>query len=368
MNLKAIVASRRFLLGSIAAALGFSSVAVPVLLQPAGAAPTEGSNTTDGFSAQAIGTYESCTAYFGLDKSNSNLANFDLVNNTANPELFAANPEFIVDEADFLAEFPDFLADFPLAATDIVPVVTLTDESNNIVECVPMPGWLDEATWVNDYFGGDATSIPEDGFSYPFSYPGTGFWLLPAVGYPLEYFDFASQQDLQFIAVTGTLRFESNLAGVSVLSSMVNLPTTAPFVLFVDDDEIYESSYWASALDLVATAPTGSAEQAALLDSIANGFVNGPTMCGGDESGGLLVFDPNYASLIATLEALIPSDQDVLCGEIDIVSLFLVDAAIQFAKVANAPVTVTFSDSAPASTSTSTSLAPTEPLVPAFTG
>jgi hypothetical protein len=367
MNLKAIVTSRRFLLGSIAAALGFSSVAAPVLLQPAGAAPTEGSNTTDGFSAQAIGTYESCTAYFGLDKSNSNLANFDLVNNTANPELFAANPEFIADNADFLAEFPDFLADFPLAATDIVPVVTLTDESNNIVECVPMPGWLDEATWVNDYFGGDAPSIPEDGFSYPFSYPGTGFWLLPAVGYPLEYFDLASQQDLQFIAVTGTLRFESNLAGVSVLSSMVDLPTTAPFIMFVDDDEIYESSYWASALDLVATAPTGSAEQAALLDSIANGFVNGPTMCGGEEDG-LLVPDPNYASLIATLEALIPYDEYVYCNGIDIVSLFLVDAVIQIAKVANAPVTVTFSDSSPPTTSTTTSLAPTEPLVPAFTG
>jgi hypothetical protein len=209
--------------------------------------------------------------------------------------------------------------------------------------------------------GGDATSIPEDGFSYPFSYPGTGFWLLPAVGYPLEYFDLASQQDLQFIAVTGTLRFESNLAGVSVLSSKVDLPTTAPFVLAVD--EMYESSYWASALDIVATAPTGSAEQAALLDSIANGFVNGPTMCAG-ESGGLLVPDPNYASLIATLEALIPEDQDLSCDGIAIVSLFLVDAAIQIAKVANAPVTVTFSDSAPPTTS----LAPTEPLVPAFTG
>jgi hypothetical protein len=361
MNLKAIVASRRFLLGSIAAALGFSSVAAPVLLQPAGAAPTEGSNTTDGFSAQAIGTYESCTPYFGLVKENSNLANFDLVNNTANPELFAANPEFIADNADFLAEFPDFLADFPLAASDIVPVVTLTDESNNIVECVPMPGWLDEATWVDDYLGGDATSIPQDGFSYPFSYPGTGFWLLPAVGYPLEYFDLASQQDLQFIAVTGTLRFESNLAGVSVLSSMVDLPKTAPFVMFVD--EMYESSYWASALDIVATAPGGSAEQAALLDSIVSGFINGPTMCGGD-SGGLLVFDPNYASLIATLEALLPPDQDVSCGAIGMVSLLLVDAAIQIAKVANAPVTVTFSDSSPPTTS----LAPTEPLVPAFTG
>jgi hypothetical protein len=86
-------------------------------------------------------------------------------------------------------------------------------------------------------------------------------------------------------------------------------------------------------------------------------------MCGG-ESGGLLVSDPNYASLIATLEALMPPDQDLSCNGIAIVSLFLVDAAIQIAKVANAPVTVTFSDSAPPTTS----LAPTEPLVPAFTG
>jgi hypothetical protein len=180
----------------------------------------------------------------------------------------------------------------------------------------------------------------------------------------MQYFDTASQQDVLFTAVTGTLRFESNLAGVSVLSSMVNLPTTNPGFdgNFGLELEMYESSYWATALDLVATAPTGSADQAALLDSIANGFVNGPTMC--DFSGGLLVPDANYALLTATLEALLPPSPNQSCDEITNYSSWLVDAAIQIAKVANAPVTVTISDTAPPTTS----LAPTEPLVPAFTG
>jgi hypothetical protein len=153
---------------------------------------------------------------------------------------------------------------------------------------------------------------------------------------------------------------------------MVNLPTTNPG--FDGNSglqlEMYQSSYWAAALNIVATAPTGSAEQAALLDSIGNGFVNGPTLCG--NSGGLLVPDANYASLIATLEALMalaPEAQNVDCDDIWVVSNWLVEAAIQIAKVANAPVTVTIGDSAPPTTSLApTSLAPTEPLVPAFTG
>ena len=156
--------------------------------------------------------------------------------------------------------------------------------------------------------------------------------------------------------MTGTLRFESNLAGVSVLSSMVNLPETAPRVDFFGNVE-YQSSYWASALDLVATAPTGSAEQAALLDAIANGFVNGPTMC--EEDGGLLVPDANYAPLIATLEALLLADEIANCLDAVFAGHLLVDAAIQIAKVANAPVTVTISDDASPTT---------EPVVPAFTG
>jgi hypothetical protein len=334
MRVKQILSSRRLLFGGIAAALGFSSVAAPVVLQPAGATPAEGSNTTSDFSTQTIGTYESCTAYFGLLKQNSNLANFDIVNNTVDPEPVIANSQ--------------------QAGPTLVPVVTLTDGSNNIIECTPTLGWTDQATWESDYMGSAITLLGSI-----FSYPGTGFWLLPAVGYELDYFDTALEQNQQFTAVTGTLRFESNLAGVSVLSSMVNLPTTAPRVDFFGDVG-YQSSYWASALDLVATAPTGSAEQAALLDAIANGFVNGPTMCEEEEEGGgLLVPDANYASLIATLEALLLADEIANCLDAVFAGHFLVEAAIQIAKVANASVTVTISDDAPPTT---------EPVVPAFTG
>ncbi|MCX6507170.1 MAG: hypothetical protein NTU96_08855 [Actinobacteria bacterium] len=330
MRVKQLLSSRRLLFGGIAAALGFSSVAAPVVLQPAGATPAEGSNTTSDFSTQTIGTYESCTAYFGLLKQNSNLANFDIVNNTVDPEPVIANSQ--------------------LAGPTLVPVVTLTDGSNNIIECTPTLGWTDQATWESDYMG-----LAPALLGNIVSYPGTGFWLLPAVGYELDYFDTALEQNQQFTAVTGTLRFESNLAGVSVLSSMVDLPTTAP--TFDASNVAYQSSYWASVLDLVATAPTGSAEQAALLDAIANGFVNGLTMCEG--SGDLLVPDANYASLIATLEALLLADEIANCLDVVFAGTFLVDAAIQTAKVANAPVTVTISDDAPPTT---------EPVVPAFTG
>jgi hypothetical protein len=344
MVIKQIFSSRRLMFGGIAAALGFSSVAAPAIVQTASAAPTEGSNTTDEFTTQTVGTYESCTAYFGLVKANSNLVNFDIVSNTADPEPVIANSQ--------------------QAGPTLVPVVTLTDGSNNIVECTPTLGWTDQATWENDYMESAGTYF----LGSTVSYPGTGFWLLPTVGYPLQYFDTALQQYLQFTAVTGTLRFESNLAGVSVHSSMVGLPTSNPGF---DGNtgltlEMYQSSYWATALNIVATAPTGSAEQSALLDSIANGFVNGPTMC--DNSGGLLVPDANFASLVATLEALLPARTNLTCDDITYDSSWLVDAAIQIAKVANAPVTVTVSDSAPPTTSTSIPLAPTDPIVPAFTG
>lgn len=344
MRQKHKTSSRRIMFGGIAAALGFSSVAAPAIVQAASAAPTEGSNTTGGFSAQTIGTYESCTAYFGLVKANSNLANFDVVNNTADPDPVIANAQ--------------------QAGPTLVPVVTLTDGSNNIIECTPALGWTDQATWENDYMEPNGTYFL--GSTVP--YPGTGFWLLPAIGWPLNYFDTALALTMPFTAVTGTLRFESNLAGVSVISSMVNLPTTSPGFdgnsgLLLD---MYQSSYWATALDIVATAPTGSAEQAALLDSIANGFVNGPTLCG--NSGGLLVPDANYASLVATLEALLPARTNLTCEDITFASSWLVDAAIQIAKVANAPATVTVGDPAPTTTSTTTTVARDELVTPAFAG
>ncbi|CAM8650918.1 hypothetical protein MCETE4_01551 [Acidimicrobiia bacterium] len=336
MSILSALSSHRFLVGSLGAALGLTAATAPVIVDTANAAQTDNTNTTADISTQSIGTYESCTAYFGLFKENSNLANFDIVNNTADPEPVIANSQ--------------------QAGPTLVPVVTLTDESNNIIECTPALGWTDEATWESDYMEEFVIAI----LGNTVSYPGTGFWLLPAVGYTLQYFDTALALTMPFTAVTGTLRFESNLAGVSVISSMVNLPTTAP--TFDASNVAYQSSYWASALNIVATAPTGSAEQAELFDAIVSGFVNGPTMC--DNSGGLLVPDANYASLIATLEALLPLDDDVNCEDIEIVGSILVDAAVQIAKVANAPATVTVGDPTP----TTTTVVADEPVTPAFAG
>jgi hypothetical protein len=344
MSIRTALSSHRFLVGSLGAALGLTAATAPVIVETANAAQTDNTNTTADFSTQTIGTYESCTAYFGLVKANSNLANFDVVNNTVDPEPVIANAQ--------------------QAGPTLVPVVTLTDGSNHIIECTPALGWTDQATWESLYMGSNATFF----LGSTVSYPGTGFWLLPAVGYPLEYFDTGLALTLPFTAATGTLRFESNLAGVSVLSSMVDLPTTTPGFDGNADLTLqrYQSSYWATALNIVATAPTGSAEQAALLDSIASGFVNGPTLC--DNSGGLLVPNANFGSLVATLEALLPARPNLTCDDITYDSSWLVDAAIQIAKVANAPATVTVGDPAPTTTSTTTTVTPDEPVTPAFAG
>jgi hypothetical protein len=339
MGLRTILSSHRFLLGGLAAALGLTTAAAPVLTDVATAAPTDTTNTTTDYSPETIGTYESCSAYFGLTKEHSNLASFDIVNNTTGPDPVIANSQ--------------------QAGPTLVPVVTLTDGSSNVFECTPNLGWTDEATWESPYMGLGLYYL--EGIV---SYPGAGFWTLPAIGYPLDYFDTGLQQNAQFTAVTGTLRFESNLTGVPISSSMTVLPTTNPG--FDGNTNLtlqwYQSPYWPAALNFVATAPSGNAAQAELLDAIANGFVNGSTLC--DGSGGLLVPNADFAPLVATLETLLPSRPNLLCEDITYDSSWLVDAAIQQAKVANAPVTVTVGDPPP----TTTTVAPEEPVAPAFTG
>jgi hypothetical protein len=341
MGLRTTLSSHRYLLGGLAAALGLTTAAAPVLADVANAAPTDTTNSTPDYSPQTIGTYESCSAYFGLHKGNSNLASFDIVNNTTGPD--------------------PVIADTQQAGPTLVPVVTLTDGSNNVFECTPSLGWTDQATWENPYMGIGLSFLGGTA-----SYPGTGFWTLPAIGYPLDHFDTSLQQWVQYTAVTGTLRFESNLTGVPISSSMTVLPTTNPgfdgnsyLTLFW-----YQSPYWPDALNFVATAPTGNAAQATLLDAIANGFVNGPTLC--DGGGGLAVPNADFAPLVATLKALLPSRPNLLCNDITYDSSWLVDGAIQQAKVANAPVTVTVGDPAPPTTTTTVS--PEEPVAPAFTG
>ncbi len=347
MGLRTTLSSRRFLLGGLAAALGLTTSAAPVLAQVANAAPTDNSNATTDYSLQTIGTYESCTAYFGLQKLNSNLAAFDITNNTTDPDPVIANSQ--------------------QAGPTIVPVVTLTDASNNVVECTPTLGWTDQTTWENDY----VKVTGEYFIGNLLTYPGTGFWLLPGLGETLDHYD-QSQNYVPFFPVTGTLRFESNLNGVPVHSLMVDLPTADPGFdgNFGMTLALYQSSSWADALRLVTNAPSGSAAQAALLDDIVNGFVNGPSLC--DNSGtSLLVPDANYAPLIATLSALIPAWPNPTCAYIDRPSSWLVEGAIQEAKPAYAPVSVYVGDPVAPTSTTTTSTTTTvneETVAPAFTG
>ena len=344
MKLFASIATRRHLLAGLAATLGLTAVAAPTIIAPAAAQPIEGPGPIQPDTISAPGTYESCTAYFGLTKETSNLASFDVINNTTGPEPVIASTE--------------------QAGPTLIPVVTLTDANNDVVECTPSIGWTDQTTWESDY----ATSAALYWLGNSLPYPGTGYWMLPAVGTKtLSHLDTQTQQNLPYMPVTGTLRFESNLPGVPINSSMIDLPTTDTGF----DGNIgitlamFQSPLWPSVLDMVANAPTGDTAQAALLDAIADGIVNGPTLCDGPGVG-LLVPDAHFAPLVATLEAFLPAILNLTCDYIGVPSSWLVDSALQQAKVANAPVTVTVGDPAPVTTTTTSTAA--EPVVPSFAG
>ncbi|CAB4610523.1 unannotated protein [freshwater metagenome] len=340
------ISSRQVLFGGIAATLGLTSMATPLVVEAASATTVGGSDTTDALTTQAIGTYESCTAYFGLTKATSNLASFDIANNTTGPDPVIAETE--------------------QAGPTLVPVVTLTDANSTVFECTPTPGWTDQASWELDYF--QIFQFLHMGAVV--TYPGTGFWLLPAVGTAtLSYFDTQTQTTLPFLPVTGTLRFENNLGGIPVSSSMVNLPTANPG--FNGDigltSEQLLSPTWVAALQLVIDAPTGDMAQGALFDALVEGIVNGPTLC--DGSGGLLVPDANFVPLLATLDSLVgPGITMVGCDAfVGMAAGWLFNDILELSKIANAPVIVTVGDPAPVTTTTTTSAA-AEPVIPSFAG
>ena len=346
MKLFASIATRRHLLAGLAATLGLTAVAAPTIIAPVAAQPIEGPGPIQPDTISAPGTYESCTAYFGLTKETSNLASFDVINNTTGPD--------------------PVIADTEQAGPTLVPVVTLTDANNDVIECTPTPGWTDQTTWEVDYF--QLFQLLHMGAVV--TYPGTGFWLLPAVGTAtLSYFDTQTQTILPFLPVTGTLRFENNLGGIPVSSSMVNLPTANPG--FNGDigltSEQLLSPTWVAALQLVIDAPTGDVAQGALFDALVEGIVNGPTLC--DGSGGLLVPDANFVPLLATLDSLVePGITMVGCDAfVGMAAGWLFNDILELSKIANAPVIVTVGDPAPVTTTTTTSAA-AEPVIPSFAG
>jgi len=127
--------SIKFLLGGVAAALGVGALAPELVANAASTAPSrDGGNEPGLINSAALpapGEYQSCMAMFGLTKYNSDLATFDVVDtdNVVSPS--------------------------PVIGTDIIPIVTITDASDNSLQCEATPGWTDEATWESDYFQDD---------------------------------------------------------------------------------------------------------------------------------------------------------------------------------------------------------------------
>jgi hypothetical protein len=140
--------------GMVAVAVGTATVAAPVVALPVSADPGGDSTASPSVDGVDAGTYESCSALFGLtDKSNANYVTFDVAG-TADP--------------------------LPGIGQGLTPVVTVTDpESGDVDECVPEIGFDDEASWVA-FLDIDAVDEEElEGILEVVPYPGTPGYLIP---------------------------------------------------------------------------------------------------------------------------------------------------------------------------------------------
>lgn len=140
--------------GMVAVAVGTATVAAPLVALPVSADPGGDSTASPSVDGVDAGTYESCSALFGLtDKSNANYVTFNVAG-TADP--------------------------LPGIGQGLTPVLTVTDpESGDVDECVPEIGFDDEASWVA-FLDTDALDEEElAGILEVVPYPGTPGYLIP---------------------------------------------------------------------------------------------------------------------------------------------------------------------------------------------
>ena len=341
MDLKQTLSSRRLLFGGIAAALGFSTVAAPALVPIASAAPAEGSNTTDELSAQAIGTYSSCSAYFGLTKhSNSDLHSYaaNVVNNSVSPT--------------------------PMIGTDLVPVLTVTDASSNTVECVPELAWTDSTSWGTLYFN----TLDTGRMIGLITYPGQGYYRIPAT-YGITY---TRPDSTSFTPVSTSVRFESNYTRKIISVDRTSVPAVANGVFDASQPVSADltDEFFVAFFDAVESA--GNASQRAYVEQYWTDYTN---LVSCKES------DPDYAATVATLSTLIPGVSISTCTSIYDATRAYYEASQFNARINDSLITVSIANEPPptttttllsTTTSTSTPLSTTtsvsQVIAPAFTG
>ena len=323
--------SFRLLVGGIAAALGFGATTTQVLGVSAEPVTTDHTPRLDPAALPAPGTYQSCTAQFGLHKSTSDLATFDVV--------VGANP----------------VTPTPVMGVNIIPIVTISDGTNTVT-CEAVLGWTDQATFESDYI----VNTFEVGSSA--TYPGTGYYLLPAVG--VSQFDGSTN----WTPTTRTLAFPNDLpAGTTVTAVPPDGPSN-PFIFTVASTvptsvSDLSTPFYQRVFAAIASAPTGSQAQADYLrDRLIESILHSPSPC--SDSNQTLI------DLVATMQALSTGFYDYFVGHncSDVVqwgSVTLGDILTFDQQVGVAGVSVTVNGPTPAPTTTTT---PSEPVAPAFTG
>jgi len=342
MAIRKYFESRRLLFTGIAASLGLASVVAPVITSTATAEPVEGPGPIQPSTISPPGTYQPCTAYFGLTKDNSDLLSFEVdnINNAVSPT--------------------------PVIGTDIVPILTVTDGTQTI-ECVASLGWTDEATWQSNYF-----TFLGSGFSYGLiTYPGTGYYLMPAVDgttlIPLI-------EGGSMVPTASSLRFEVNFTGRTVTVTPATLVHT--FGGFRPNGYLtgaqLSDPYFAAVM--AAVTATGNAAQAALLlELLTAGQVDGQFALCDVTNMHPSVPNVNFIPLTETMDSLLRQAPtlDPGCTMPTKTASYLYNIEVQNAKVPNSLVTLTITDPNAATTTTTTTTTTSvaaDPVAPAFTG
>lgn len=320
----------RFMLGGLAASLGLAGAASATVATPAAADPVEGSGPTQSESTLPPGTYVSCTAYFGLTKySESDLASYavDVVDDAVTPE--------------------------PVIGTDLVPVLTVTDASDETVECTPDLAWTDETSWGSSYFSSSALAE----MIGLVTYPGPGYYLIPAT----FGFSYTTPDTTTFTPVSTSIRFENTYTNKVITVVPTAVPPTADGV-FAPGVELadLDNSYFTDLFDAVET--TGNAAQRAYFEQWWADRLDLVTCSDSD---------PLYASTAVTLQTLVPGVAITGCDDFYGSSKAFYEAAQFNAKIAASLITITIADPPPPTTTTTTTTTTTvqpDPVIPAFAG
>ena len=193
MTILQSIRSRRALAGGIALAAGTAAIAAPAVAPPLAANPLNDADVSPSVNGDS-GTYESCTAMFGLTTKET-----------------ASYVTFAVEGA---------AAPLPGIGDGLTAVLTV-DDGSSAQECMLEEGFASEAEWF-EYLGG-AGGAPGPFVVAGFPYPGVPGYLVPNFG--------ASTTDSVApvaVAPTLTLRVEPTDPTLSVTSSPTDIDIVPP--------------------------------------------------------------------------------------------------------------------------------------------